>query len=390
MSRLATRPLAVALAVVALAFVLGLAATGPAFAAQGITLPPNGENPQASVMQAIGPVRVTIDYSSPRVVRGENDRRGRIWGEVVPWGLSDLGLNGCKECPWRGGANENTVFTVTHDVRVQGEPLPAGRYGLHLIPEKDASWTVVFSRDADSWGSYWYDPKKDALRVKTQPAKNDYHEWLTYEFVERNPADATVALEWEELRIPIKVSVDHVDELWAADMRRDLRGWAGFSWQNWQQAADFCAQKKVNLPEALVWAQRAVNDPYSGGEENFATLITLSQLQELNGQSAESAKTFEKALNHRTASPVQIHLVGRQYLTEGKTDQALHIFQLNARRYPNEWPVHVGLMRGWAAKGDNKKALAEARLAVAQAPDEQNRKNLEGVVKKLEAGQSIN
>ena len=46
--------------------------------AQGLTFPPNGDNPQAAVMQAIGPVRVTIDYSSPRVVRGTNDRRGKI------------------------------------------------------------------------------------------------------------------------------------------------------------------------------------------------------------------------------------------------------------------------------------------------------------------------
>src|SRR3954469_7723481 len=117
-------------------FVPVVSCTAAVSGAQGITLPPNGENPQASVMQAIGPLRVTIDYSSPRVVRGENDRRGKIWGEVVPWGLSDLGLNGCTACPWRGGANENTVFTVTHDVRVQGETLPAGRYGLHLIPEE--------------------------------------------------------------------------------------------------------------------------------------------------------------------------------------------------------------------------------------------------------------
>jgi len=373
----------------AAAALAALFSPGTASAAQGITLPPNGENPQASVMQAIGPVRVTIDYSSPRVVRGNQDRRGKIWGELVPWGLSDLGLNGCTECPWRGGANENTVFAVTHDVRVQGEPLPAGRYGLHLIPGQD-EWTVVFSRDADSWGSYWYDPKNDALRVKAKPAKNDYHEWLTYEFVERNPADATVALEWEELRVPFKVSVDKVDELWVADMRRDLRGWAGFSWQNWQQAAEFCAQKNVNLPEALVWAQRAVSDPYSGGEENFATLMTLSRLQEANGKTDDAAKSFDRALNHRTASPTQIHLVGRQLLTEGKTDQAVRVFQLNARRFPNDWPVHVGLMRGYAAKGDNKKALAEARLAVRQAPDEPNRKNLEGIVKKLEAGQTIN
>src|SRR5262245_28384923 len=145
-------------------FVPLIVAFAPAFlaprttlAAQGLTFPPNGENPQASVMQALGPVRVTIDYSSPRVVRGSTDRRGKIWGELVPWGLSDLGLNGCTECPWRGGANENTTFTVSHEVKVQGKPLPAGRYGLQFIPGQE-EWTVIFSKDADSWGSYWYDP----------------------------------------------------------------------------------------------------------------------------------------------------------------------------------------------------------------------------------------
>src|SRR6266568_4042157 len=109
----------------------------PAFGAQGLTFPPSGENPQGSVTQAIGPVRVTIDYSSPRVVRGSNDRRGKIWGELVPWGLSDLGFNGCASCPWRAGANENTTFTVTNDVKVQGQPLPAGTYGLHMIPGQE-------------------------------------------------------------------------------------------------------------------------------------------------------------------------------------------------------------------------------------------------------------
>src|SRR4029077_4359198 len=96
-------------------------ASAPARGAQGLTLPPNGDNPQASVTQAIGPVRVTVDYSSPRVVRGKNNRRGKIWGELVPWGMSDLRFNGCSSCPWLGGANENTTFTVTHDVKINGQ-----------------------------------------------------------------------------------------------------------------------------------------------------------------------------------------------------------------------------------------------------------------------------
>jgi hypothetical protein len=372
------------------AFVLLVSLARPAGGAQGITLPPNGDNPQASVTQALGPVNVTIDYSSPRVVRGQNDRRGKIWGELVPYGMTDLGFNNCKECPWRGGANENTTFTVTHDVKVQGQPLAAGRYGLHFIPG-ETEWTVIFSKDADSWGSFWYDPKLDALRVKTQAAKGDYHEWLTYEFTERKPDRVTAALEWENLQVPIAITVDNVDELWVANMRKDLRGWAGFFWQNWQQAADFCAQKKVNLPEALTWAQRAVSDPtWGGGDENFQTLMTLSTLQDLNGKAEESKATFQKAVNHPTATPILIHGAARGLQAGGKKEEAMRLFQLNAKRFPNQWPVHVGLMRGYAAMGDKKKAIEEARLAIAQAPDAANKKNLENLLKLLEAGKDIN
>jgi DUF2911 family protein len=359
--------------------------------AQGLTFPPNGDNPQASVTQALGPVTVKIDYSSPRVVRGANDRRGKIWGELVPYGLTDIGGNGCKSCPWRGGANENTLFTVSQDVKVQGQPLPAGTYGLHFIPGKD-EWTVVFSKDSSAWGSYWYDAKNDALRVVTKPSKSEYHEWLTYEFTEREPAKTTVALKWEELQVPITVSVDNVAQLWADGMRRDLHQWSGFTPDNWQQAAAYCAQNKVNLPEALTWAERAVNGApgYSPGEESFTTLSTLSRLQALNGREAEAARTFEKAINHPTAQPLQIHFAARQLMSDGKKAEALKVFQLNARKFPNQWPVHMGLMRGYAAVGDRKKAIEEGKLALAQAPNPQNRNAIEAMLKQLEAGKDIN
>jgi len=376
-----------ALAAFALLFAPDRSAFG---AAQGLTFPPNGDNPQAAVMQAIGPVRVTIDYSSPRVVRGKNDRRGKIWGELVPWGMSDLGFNNCKSCPWRAGANENPLFTVTHDVKVQEQALPAGTYGLHMIPGQD-TWTIIFSKDSNSWGSFWYDPKYDALRVTTKASKSDYHEWLTYEFTEREPAKATVALKWEELQIPFTITVDNVNELWVENLRKDLRQSPGFSWQNWQQAAAFCATNKINLAEGLVWAERAVSDPtWSGGEANFLTLSTLAELQTLNGQTAEAKKSLDRALNSPATTPVQIHGFGRQLLAEGKKQEAMDIFLFNARRFPNQWPVHVGLMRGYAAVGDTKKAIAEAKLAIAQAPDPANKKNLEGLLAQLEAGKQIN
>jgi hypothetical protein len=179
----------------------------------GLTLPPSGNNQKASVTQYVGPVRVTIEYSSP-AVHGPNgkDRRGEIWGKLVPNGMSDLGFSDGKQSPWRAGANENTVFAVSNPVTVQGQPLPAGRYGLHMIPGPD-EWTIVFSKNASAWGSFFYDESEDALRVKAKPAKHEYREWLTYEFTARRPAETTVELQWEELAVPLTIKVDNINEI---------------------------------------------------------------------------------------------------------------------------------------------------------------------------------
>jgi hypothetical protein len=211
--------------------------------------PPSGDNQKAVVSQWIGPVEVSIDYSSPDV-RGPNgeDRSGKIWGTLVPYGMANLGFGTCgDQCPWRAGANENTVFRVSHAVKVQGQPLPAGSYGLHMIPgEKE--WTLIFSKNSTSWGSFFYDAKEDALRVTTRPEPSDYHEWLTYEFEDRQPAQARVALKWEKLRVPFTVSVDNATEIYLARMRSELRTSPGFSWQNWVAASQYClAQKPTSL-----------------------------------------------------------------------------------------------------------------------------------------------
>lgn len=120
----------------------------------GLTLPPSGGNQKAAVTQFIGPVKLTIEYSSPQVHGGPGaqDRRGKIWGQLVPYGMADLGFGNGKPSPWRAGANENTVFETSHDVTVEGKPLGAGRYGLHMIPVKE-SWTLIFSKNSTSWAA---------------------------------------------------------------------------------------------------------------------------------------------------------------------------------------------------------------------------------------------
>ena len=351
----------------------------------GLSLPPSGDNQYSSVTQGIGPVRVNITYNSPDVhgPQGE-DRRGKIWGALVPYGLVDLGFGTCgDQCPWRGGANENTVFTVSHDVTVEGQRLPAGSYGLHFIPAAD-EWTVVFSKNHTSWGSYFYDPKEDALRVQVKPSRGEYNEWLTYEFMDRKPDRATVALKWEDLQVPFTVAVDNVADLYFDQIRRELRSSPGFNWQNWNAAAQYALQTRKNLDEGLRWAERA-SDPQAGGEESFLTLSTLSALQAANNKAEDAQKTLDRAMGLPGTTPSQVHQYGRQLQAQNKNDEAMKVFEMNARRFPGQWPVNVGLARGHMSLGHKAEALAAARAALSQAPDAAARRNLETLIGQIEA-----
>jgi Protein of unknown function (DUF2911) len=355
----------------------------------GLTLPPSGDNQKASVTQFIGPVQITVDYSSPNVHGGGGkDRRGQIWGKLVPYGMADLGLNGGKLSPWRAGANENTVFTISNDVKIQGQNLPAGRYGLHLIPGQD-EWTLIFSKNADIWGSFYYDESEDALRVKTTAKKHEYTEWLTYTFTERKPDNATLELQWEDLAVPMSIKVDNINDIYITKIRKDLKNAVGFDYRGWDAAAQFCVTANTHLDEALVWADKAISGPGGLGVTNFTTLSTKALVLSKMGRDAETKPIMEQAIHLPGATPNEIHQYGRQLLTEKKTAEAMEVFKYNAERNGETWPTNVGLARGYSAAGDLPKALDYAKKALAQAPDTLNRNNLEGIVKTLSEGEPI-
>jgi hypothetical protein len=110
-----------------------------------ISMPPNGDNEKAEVSQWIGLVKVSISYHSPHVHNPpQNDRTGHIWGELVKYGFFDDGFGPSKAAPWRAGANETTVITFSHDVKIQGKEVRAGTYGLFLELEKTGPWSWIF------------------------------------------------------------------------------------------------------------------------------------------------------------------------------------------------------------------------------------------------------
>ncbi|MBS1824694.1 MAG: DUF2911 domain-containing protein [Acidobacteria bacterium] len=355
----------------------------------GLSLPPSGDNQKASVTQFIGPVKVTIDYSSPKVHGPDGkDRRGKIWGQLVPYGMANLGFGNGKPSPWRAGANENTVFTVSHPVRIEDKPLAAGSYGFHIIPQKD-EWTLVFSKNSTSWGSFFYEPSEDALRVTVKPRAHEYREWLTYEFTERKPDRATAELQWEDLAVSWTISVDKIEEMYISQMKHDLRTVPGFNFQGFLNAAQYTLSINSHFDEGLEWAEAAVSRPFVG-VANFATLSMKAQLLNKLDRTDEAKQVMKTALAHPTATAQQIHAYARQLMATGRTDEACEIYEYNHKKHGDVWPVHVGLTRMYSAKGDLAKALEHAKIALPQAPDALNKGSLEAMIKQLSAGQKVN
>jgi len=359
--------------------------------AQSLSLPPNGNNQKATVTQYIGSlVTVTVDYSSPDVTGPNgNDRKGQIWGQLVPYGFTDLGFGNRNPSPWRAGANENTTITFSHDVEVEGEPISAGTYGLHISVEETGPWTVVFSNRNDAWGSFFYEETNDALRVEATPEDVSFTEWLTYEFVDRQPTQTTLVMKWEEKQLPFTISVPDINELYVSTFEEELTGATGFFWQNWQGAANWAVNNDYALDKALVWAEQAISAPFVGNE-NFGTLSTKANVLRQLGRDGEADEVMDTALNHPGTTVFQVHQYGRQLIGRGDNEGALEVFKFNAKRFPKTWPINVGLARGYSANGDYKTALKHAKLAFEKAPDKLNKDALEAAIGNLEKGEPMN
>ncbi|TAH19862.1 MAG: DUF2911 domain-containing protein [Cytophagales bacterium] len=348
-----------------------------------LTMPHGGGSKKASVSEQIGLTKITIDYDRPAL----KGREGKIWGQIVPFGFTDQGFGTSKAAPWRAGANENTTITFSSEVKIDGKSLPAGKYGLFMAIMSENEITVIFSKDNMAWGSYFYEPIKDALRITTKASKVETSkEFLQYEFADQTENSATVVLSWEKWKIPFKIEVDVINNV-ISSMRNELKSDKGFSSQAWVQAATYCLQNNTNLDEALVWAERAISMPYIG-EENFTTFSTKAMILAKLNKKADADALMKKALPF--GKMMDLHTYGRQLAAEKRGAEALEVFKMNAQKNPNNWTTSMGLARGFSAVGDFKTALKHAKLALTQNPDEQNKKNIEDLIQKLAENKDIN
>jgi len=343
--------------------VIAITAVSAACLAQSALLDIPRDSQHSTVVQRIGITDIKIDYHRP-LVKGRT-----IWGKVVPYGEV-----------WRAGANENTLITVTDPVTIEGQPLAKGIYGLHMIPGQD-QWTVIFSKEHQAWGSFTYTQADDALRITVKPQASEMHEALTYDFDDVKPDSAVATLRWEKIAVPFKVGVN-VHDIVQASLHNQLQGLAQYTWEGWDDAANYLLAQKYDLDEALKYEETSIRT-----EARFDNFMTKSQILEAMGKKDEAQTAKNEALARATAA--QLYGYGRQLQGQGHQDQAFELFRQAAKKDPNDWLVHDGTARIYSAQGDFDNALKEIRISYSGAPDNQ-KIFIAPLVKKLEAKQDIN
>ena len=294
-------------------------------------------SPYAEITQRIGLTDVTIEYHRPAV----KDRE--IWGKLVPYGLAPgVSFGSGNDFPWRAGANENTIISFTEDVTIEGKLLAAGSYGLHMIPT-ETNWTIIFSSNYSSWGSFSYDEKEGVLRVTVTPSTAEFEEWLRYGFDDLSNNSAVAYLAWEKKKVSFKIETNSV-EIVTESMKNQLRGQPGFNWTNWNQAAFFCLQNNVALDQGLEWIDKSISMNKNANNENLKAYLLTA---------------------------------------DGQTEAALEMFIQNTKSYPESWNVWDSLGEAYANNGDNKNAVKYYKKALNMAPDGQKTR-IEGVLADLE------
>jgi len=321
------------------------------------------QSQKAEVVQRIGITDVTIAYHRPLV----NGRK--IWGGLVPYGQV-----------WRSGANINTTITFPNDVTIDGKPLAAGTYGLHMIPT-EGDWTVIFSKMHTAWGSFSYDEKEDALRITVKPHATEFHNALAYDFEELKPNSAVVVMSWDKLAVPFTVSVD-VPKVVEASLHDQLRGLSQYTWDGWDDAATYLVDNKVDLDEALKWEDNSIKN-----EDRFENEMTKSRILEAMNRTQEAQQAKDRALSLGNAQ--QLYSYGRQLQREKKQQEAFNAFRMAAKRDPNNWLSHAGLARIACGEGNYPEATKQMQMALASAPDN-SKAGIEDLIHKLQAQQNIN
>jgi len=259
---------------------------GISVAAQELKFPQ--VSPAASITQTIGLTEVTIIYHRPGV-------KGRvIWGELVPY-----------DQVWRTGANNATTISFSSDVKIEGNALAAGKYGLFTIPGKE-EWTIIFNKQSEIWGAYTYNSNDDVLRIKVKPTEAPQCEWMNFGFTKLEQDSALAFLHWEKIMVGFTIKVETETMLWA-NIEKAIEDAAGAA----ANAASY-AFKKEKFDKAKAWIDMATAD-----KKTYWTMLLKAKIYKKLAKTKADNKVAITILEEANSLIKDVKEEYKQYATEG-------------------------------------------------------------------------
>jgi hypothetical protein len=323
-------------------------------AAQNYRLDLPWPSPHATVSTVVGMTTFSVDYHRP----GVNGRV--IWGGLVPF-----------DTVWRAGANENTLLVVTSPFMVGGTTLPAGRYGVFMIPTRTA-WTVALSKQSNAWGAFSYDPREDAVRFVVTPKPAEYTERLQYSFDDPTATTVSLTMTWEKLAVSFPISVN-TSAVVLDSLKSQLRNLPRFWAPAWQQAAGWALANTTNLDLPNVWADSAILLA-----PTFASYSVKALVLDRQGKHAEADSLRQAHL--ASANEAELNAYGYLLVSQKKNTEALAIFLRNTKEHPDSWNTWDSLGEMYATLGDRKKAVANYTKALGMTSDPVQQQRIRGIL----------
>lgn len=190
-----------------------------------------------TVKQNFGLATIELSYSRP------NLKGRKAMGDLVPFGKV-----------WRTGANNATVLTFGDEVTIGGKKIPAGKYGLLSIPDKD-NWTLIITKQLDVTSPSAYKQDMDMVRVDVKPMMmKDKLETFTMQFANVKSNSCDLHLMWENTAVALPISTDVDTKIMAqinSIMTKDNLPYFN--------AAMYYMDNGKDLTQALAWFNKAAD-----------------------------------------------------------------------------------------------------------------------------------
>ena len=235
----------------------------------------------AVVKQRVGLTDVEVDYSRP------NKNNRNIFGGLVPF-----------DKPWRTGANQPTKIKTSAPVKLGDKEVPAGEYVLYTIPGAN-EWTIVLSKNLKAQSLADHKPEDEAARVTAKPMTLAAPaETFTIGFEDLRANSATLYLEWDKTRVPVKLTTNDVEKVSKgidAAVKSGKPQEAGF----YYSAASFYLDQNKDLPQALKWVDQAIEK----NPKAYFMHHKKAQILAKMGNKKEAIAAAEKSIEILQAEP---------------------------------------------------------------------------------------